>query len=223
MGKFLKVFLLSLILIFSSCIKYEEEMILNNDFSGSIYMDFLFSNLTDEDSQSLEKELDKLKERAKQFKGVDVVFAKKEILGSNTRYKIKLKFSHIKRLEAFFNENNGKDSLGNGLYNFKLTSKDGLLKYERNIKLKGISDDLGENFVFKEFVRSILANYIWKFSVRFPYEVIETNGELLDDKRTVRWEYDLYKLTEDSVKMEALMKEPSFIERLIMKIKSLFN
>jgi hypothetical protein len=210
--------------------EYREEMSLNKDFSGTIYMNFIFQNflLEGDNSNKLDRELEELKEKAKNYKGIQIVFIKKEPLASKTSYKIKIRFSDLKTLEKFLNEESSSSRGTNSrksMYNFRLVELDNYLKFERVIRInddtQAYSDE--EEALLQNLTQLILTNYLWKFKITFPYKVLDTNGILLEDNKTVEWTFDLYTLSKKPVKMEVLMEKPSLLKKIINFLKNLFK
>jgi len=230
MKKFFKIILAFLLLTLASCMEYKEEMNLNKDFSGTIYMNFIFQNflLEGDNNTKLDKELQELKEKAKKYKGIDIIFIKKEPLASKTSYKIKIRFSDLKTLEKFLNEESSNRRGTNSrksIYNFRLVELDDYIKFERVIRINEDRENYQdeEEAILENLTQLILTNYLWKFKITFPYKVLDTNGILLEDNKTVEWTFDLYTLSKKPVKMEVKMEKPSLLNKIINFLKQIFK
>ncbi len=221
-------------LLISSCISYNEEININKDLSGTASFELYFPNaLLENEDNDLSKDIEKVKKEAEKYKGIELIEAKAVPVGSQTKYLVKIKFSSIDDLKKFFNSNvkdqktegsGEKDSANlknTDLFNIKITHKNGKIKFERIITPDETQNE--EDDFTKGLLQTMLANYIWTFKTKFPYEVIETNGDLQQDKRTVVWKYDLYTLFDKGVKMEAMIKEPSLLDKIIIFFMKIIN
>jgi len=222
-GIVFKFFLLITLLI-TSCVKYNDTIVFNEDFSGTDTIEFYISNvILDTDAgRELVQNFKKMKED-KNLKGIKLIEKKVENLGSETKFTIKLQFSSLDALNKLTNSDKENSKLNE---TFKLVEENDYFKYTRTItptskdenKPKTEADIAAENLA-----KMVLAEYVWTFKVKFPYEVVKTNGNLKEDKKTVEWKYDVYTLVEKGVKMEALVKKPSLLDKIVNFFKSIIN
>ena len=96
---------------------------------------------------------------------------------------------------------------------FKTAENDGSLNFKKEgnlIKVSGImdlSDSSNEtDQATQDMTAAMFAGADLHISIKFPYEVIETSGELSSDKRTVTWRPVMGKKTI----LQATVKVPSF-------------
>jgi len=65
-----------------------------------------------------------------------------------------------------------------------------------------------------------LAEFPWTYRITFPYRVLETDGKLLSDGKSVLWEFDLYTLLASGrLEMSAKLEKPSPFERFLLRLK----
>lgn len=226
MRKFVLFLTIVFSLLFSSCINYNDEIKINKDLSGTMSVEFLIPNslLGGELGKGFEKYIQEAEENAKKVKGIELLEAKIIPEGSQTKYRIRLKFNSFENLEKYFKEY--KDEKKDSPYNFKIFETEEGIKFERIItptESKDKKRETEEDKMAESFAQSILANNIWSFKITFPYEVIKTNGDLQEDKKTVIWKYDLYTLAAKGVKMEATIKKPSLIDKIIEFFMRIIN
>lgn len=209
MGKGKIFFLIFFLFLLQSCVVYKDKITYKEDFSGKAEIKLIVPPFV---AKELDKSYTKVKlKEGVEEKGVKIIKVNKVYEANNVIYTLILAFKSPERLREF----NVKDFIeGEKFFNISVKKKgeyfywERVLNFEENEK-KPLSED-------ERAIAALLGSYVWEFKVIFPYDVIKTNGNLEEDKRTVLWQYDLYTLMEtDKVLMFAELKEPSLFEKLL--------
>ncbi len=217
MKKLFFVFITAFLLI--GCVSYKDEIDFNRDFSGKTKIELTVSKIL---SKELDKDfnLSKLgRFLGKEKNGITLEDFDRIEKGNLVTYLFRIKFRSIKALNNFslddFQIENQNSK--NHLFDIHINRENGRIFWRRILKIEN-KQKTGETP--KEILAVLFANYIWEYRVRFPYEVLKTNGILEDDKKTVYWKYDLYTiLLGDTITLEAVLKEPSLWERFLNLFK----
>lgn len=213
-----KVILLVFVLFLtSSCISYKDSIAFDENFSGNVKIELTVSTIL---AKQLDREFD-LKKLSKQINkekyGIMLKGFNRVQTGKLVSYIFKIHFRSLKDLNNFsldyFDIESPQDIMSNSkLFNISLKENDGTIYWSRTLKLSQYKSK-GE---IPEFLSVLLSNYIWEYRVKFPYDVVSTNGLVLDDKKTVIWKFDLYTLTiTDNIRLEATLKKPSLWDKLL--------
>ncbi len=216
-----RVFFVFIFILLTGCISYKDTLSFKDNFSGNAGIEISVSKLL---ARQLDKEfnINRLKKQInKEKNGITLKSFNRVETGNLVTYIFKMKFRSLKDLNNFsldyFNiENPAGLSPETHLFNISIKREKEKIYWVRNIKLSSAYSKKAE---FPEFLSALLSNYVWEYRVKFPYRVISTNGIIGEDKRTVNWKFDLLTITtEKDIKLKAVIKEPSFFERILRLI-----
>jgi len=210
-----KIFKLLLILpiisFLTSCLRYNEETTLYKDFSGITTVEVLLPKMfaDDKDMDETFYNLDKLEKEMKEKGDVELIKMKRAVVGPNMKVFIKYRFNSVDKMNALFTLFMDEFWKTGKLKEFtKVTYNGRKVKFERVIgnDEKVNSQDSEELAVFEELVKAGFTSSVMRFKIRFPYKVIETNGVMFEDDRTVEWAFTPYDFMTRDIKMKVKME-----------------
>ncbi|NPB07508.1 MAG: hypothetical protein GXN96_01105 [Aquificae bacterium] len=206
MVKGIKVLLsLFLSLLVSSCILYEEEVSFNEDFSGKAKLSLKVPSVI---ATEIDKEFYEIKDQIsrgelKEKEGIKLLAAKRVQEGNVVTYLFEISFKNPQAFSSFLSSEKSKEEI-------KIREEGSRLYWSRTIKRSpGMEED-------EEVIAYVLSDYVWTYRVIFPYRVLDANGKVQEDKKTVVWKYDLYTiLSSPQIEMAATLKRPTLIDRIL--------
>lgn len=189
----------------AGCIDYEEKITLRKDGSGYMTIHYFTDESTIEEEKMEEEELP--------FSFDQYSFDQKEIEDELADENIR-----VEKVESYTEE--GKRHLIAKLFfkninkiphkwifenrELQFTKESGFLTFRSVLLLGGEETGEGE---FDEFVKAILADYKFKFTVEMPSKIVEASAGSRVEDNTVMWEFPLSSLMDkERIEMYAKIK-----------------
>lgn len=218
------VLVLSLLII-SGCINYSEETWLRENGSGKMKMEFAINEaiIDSETSSNEPSSMEQIKKSFSDKKDIKLISAKTFNKDGNQVMQMEIEYKSLKALEALNN------SEGNTSFIGKITirkNKKGQLIFTRVLSLNSPgSKNSEQNNEFsqmgEQMMNSMFSNYVWKYTVHFPYKVISANtaDDYIDRKtNTIKWDVSLLSVSKKPQKMTAVLKPYNFFEGILRKL-----
>lgn len=223
--------LIILLFAVSGCISYSEETWLNDNGSGKLKMEIgvneSLMNMAAKEGNGDPFSEDKIKSSFKNNKNVKIINAKSYNKDGNRVLQMVLEFKSFKSLEASMNNKNSSSNPGFIGHITMTKNKKGQIVFDRVLALNSpsSSEKKSDDAAIGEMMNGLLANYVWKYTVHFPYKVISANtaDEYIDHKtNTVRWDFALTSLAKKPQKMRAVLRPYNFFEAILHTL-NLYN
>jgi hypothetical protein len=229
-GSFLFILMLSL----TGCISYSEESWLNKNGSGKITMEIGINEgliaMATEDNGEEPFSIGKIEKQFKGKKGLKLINAKAFNKEGNKIIQLEIEFKSLKALEDFMNSENPSGTAGFVGQTNMTKNKKGQITYSRILSFNSgntsnNNDENGHSAMGEQMMDGLLANYVWQYTIHFPYKVISANtaDDYINHKtNTVRWDFSLASLAKKPQTMKAFLRPYNFFESVLHKIK-LYN
>jgi hypothetical protein len=225
----LGLILLTSILAMTGCLNYSEETWLNQNGSGKLKMEIAiseaFMSMSGQNGE-VPFSLEKMQQSFKGAKGVKLISSKSYNKNGNRVMELMIEFKSLKSLEAWMSRDNQSGDPGFIGKTTMTKNKKGQVVYSRVLAFntesaspskKGDQDDpnaaMGE-----EMMSGLFANYVWQYTIHFPYKVISANtaNNYIDRKtNTVRWDLPLSALAKKPQHMQAVLRPYNFFESIL--------
>jgi len=195
---------LLLALLFFSCVSYEEKTAFKEDFSGTSTLRFTVPELM---APQLDADFYALKEKAgsEVSPGVVLLKALRRQEEEKVSYELVVSFKTPEAFARFLTRRDKRETL-------KVEEGEDGIYFSRRVET---DEKLGPSLLVYP-----LADFPWTYETTFPYRVLETDGKLLADGKSVLWEFDLYTLLASGrLEMSAKLEKPSTFERLLLRLK----
>lgn len=218
------VLLISLMMV-SGCINYSEETWLKGNGSGRMKMaigisEALMSMSPEEGGEGAFSD-EGIKNAFKGKKGIRMKSAKTYNKDGNKVMDLEIEYESLKALEALGNSDNtsfiGKITLKK--------NKKGQLVFTRVLTFSSPNAEKEKDEEYsamgEEMMAGLFANYVWRYTVHFPYKVISANtsDDAIDRKtNTVKWDVSLASLIKKPQKMTAVLRPYNFFESVLHRL-----
>ena len=201
----MRPFVLALaVLVLGGCVEYRESIVLERDASGTVVMaigvnEALMRAAEVTDAETYDPA--SVTEALRGLPGLRVVESRTEAGDGRRWLHLTLAFESLAAL-------NGVDRIEQyrGLFgNVTLTENPaGRQVFTRTIRISR-SAEAGESFL-PSLIAPMLAGYSWRYEVRLPAKVLESNGEIVGPEggaKVVRWHFNLGELVAGTRVMRA--------------------
>ncbi len=206
----LRVLLAITLLLFTSCVNYEEHFTITASGAGSIRAFLLFKGK--KAVESGEKLGDKLKGFIGDAPGLDLAHYSSQLTSNNVRVtEFTIAFDHVKRLQAIGESEEAAD-VARFFGSYEVEKLSDRYSVTRTVDLTGGFGSFNpeeQGNIGRKITDAVLSNYNFQYHMHFPTEVLESNGTVSgEENKSSSWSLPLSDIVANPVAMKVDIHRP---------------